>query len=107
MSNSNYSVISSPEKEKEKEKQKNNCRHLTTFNIVAGKFYDTCSSTLTPTFDSSIYVTRRCRDIVMMVAMVVNLGMVLWGFYLLKLGNERCTFLVISHVYLKSSQQAA
>ena len=41
----------------------------------------------------------------MMVAMVVNLGMVLWGFYLLKLGNERCTFLVISHVYLKSSQQ--
>ena len=43
----------------------------------------------------------------MMVAVVVDLRMDLWGFYLVQLGNERCTFLVISHVYSKSSQPAA
>ena len=58
-------------------------------------------------FASSIYVTRRCRDIVVMVAVVVNLRMALWGFYLVHLGDERCTFLVISHVYSKSSWPAA
>ena len=33
-----------------------------------------------------------------------DLRMILWGFYLVKLGNKRCTFLVILHVYSKSSQ---